>query len=165
VIRHEYVVSSDAYRPSGRSVPSPLRVRRPDAADRDALAALMIDAYVGTIDYEGESLGQAVDEVGGYLAGEAMLDLSRVAAADGAALEAALLMSGFGADPIVGYVMTRARSKGQGLASALLDVAAAAAFGAGHAALRAFVTDGNVASETVFKRAGFMVVATFADDR
>jgi len=31
--------------------------------------------------------------------------------------------------------------------------------------VRAFITDGNAPSETVFERAGFEVVATFADDR
>lgn len=164
MIRHEYVVACPDYRPSGRSIAADLTVRPPGAADRDELASLLMDAYEATIDYEGETLEQAVEEVAGYLQGEALLEISRVAEA-GAMIQSAVLMSGFGGDPIVGYVMTRAAWKGRGLASALLDLAVAAATEAGHSSVRAFITDGNLPSETVFTRSGFEVVASFADDR
>jgi hypothetical protein len=43
--------------------PSMPPVRPPTVADRGRLAELMLDAYRGTIDYEGETIVEAVAEV------------------------------------------------------------------------------------------------------
>jgi RimJ/RimL family protein N-acetyltransferase len=137
-------------------------VRSPRVEDRLELAELMMDAYVGTIDYDGETLEQAIAEIDGYLAGEAYLDTSRLAAGNDG-IVSAVLMSRLAGVPLVGYVMTRANQKNRGLGSALLDLAIAAVWAAGYGEVRAFITAGNGPSEFIFRRAGFTVIATYDD--
>jgi RimJ/RimL family protein N-acetyltransferase len=120
----------------------------------------MIDSYGGTIDYEGETYEQAVDEVDGYFVAEAILEVSRVALNEGV-IQSAVLVSSVAGAPIVGYAMTRANMKNQGLATALVDLAAEAVWATGRDELRAFITEGNLPSETIFKRAGFRVIGTY----
>lgn len=163
MVRHEYQLTPGSYRPSGRSLPAGAVVRRPTAEDRLELASLMMAAYVGTIDYDGESEAQAVEEVDGYFASEAYLDASVAAIVEGVTQSAVLASRVMGV-PMIGYAMTRAAVKGQGLASALLDMSIAAVWDSGAADLRAFITQGNAASEKIFKRVGFEVIATFGEE-
>lgn len=137
-------------------------MRAPTEADLHPLAELMLDAYRGTIDYDGETLGQAVNEVERYLAGPAELDWSLLAIA-GDEIQSAVLMSLSEGNPVVGYVMTRATAKNRGVASALLDAAVARVWASGHRELRAWITEGNGPSETMFLRAGFAVAGTIGD--
>lgn len=159
MIRHEYLVTRRGYRPSGRSLPSDLDVRPPTTADRLDLATLMMEAYVGTIDYDGETYDQAVEEVDGAIASEALLAESRVAVGIGI-IHSAVLVSLVDDDAFIGYAMTRADAKNRGLASALLDLSMEAIWTAGFEQVRCFITKGNEASEKVFTRAGFKVVGT-----
>ncbi len=159
MIRHEYLVGRDGYLPSGRTVPAHLGVRPPTPEDRLELATLMMDAYVGTIDYEGETYEQAIEEVDGAFEHEALLDESRIAEGDGT-IHSAVLVSLVDGDAFIGYVMTRADDKNAGLATALLDLSAEAIWAAGYAQIRAFIAEGNTPSEKVFTRAGFTVVGT-----
>jgi RimJ/RimL family protein N-acetyltransferase len=128
-----------------------------------ALASLTMDAYVGTIDYNGETEEQAVEEVDGYFTMEAYLDGSVVALFD-EVIQSAVLVSWVLGVPLVEYAMTRVAAKGQGLASALLDISIAAVWDSGAEELRAFITKGNTPSEKVFERAGFKVIATYGED-
>lgn len=122
----------------------------------------MMDAYVGTIDYEGETPEQAVEEVAGYLESEAYLEVSRLAISDGV-IQCAALMSRLAGVPLVGFVMTRAAMKGRGLASALLDIATDAVWATGADEIRAFITEGNMPSEAIFTKAGYERIATYGD--
>ncbi len=162
VIRHEYLVTRAGYRSSGKVLPRGLDIRIPTIDNRLELASLMMDAYLDTIDYEGETEDQAVEEVDGYLAAGAYLDVSRIAVNAGT-VESAVLVSRLAGLPIVGYVMTRAALKGRGFASALLDESMAALWQNGHEDVRAFITEGNTPSEVIFTRAGFEVVGRHSD--
>ena len=51
------------------AAPSVAGLRNPRAADELALASLMMRAYVGTVDYEGESEAEALSEVRETLSG------------------------------------------------------------------------------------------------
>lgn len=163
MIRHEYLVERETYVTSGEVLPTDVQVRAPVDADRAELAELMMDAYVGTIDYHGETLDQAVEEVDGAFSSGALLDLSRVAVEDGT-IVSAVLVNLVEHDPFIGYAMTRAAFKGRGYASALLDECATAIWDAGHNRIRAWITSGNTPSEKVFLGAGFEVVGTMGTD-
>ncbi len=126
------------------------------------LGSLMMDAYAGTVDYEGETEEQAVEEVDDYLAGAAYLPVSYVMD-DGGAIQSACLVSCPVGIPLIGYVMTRAEQKNRGLAAALLDASIHAIWAAGHEEARAFITEGNLPSERIFTRAGFEVIATYEE--
>jgi len=152
--RHEYLLVLNAGRMPLTA--SDASVRQPTSADADALAQLMLDAYLGTIDYDGEMLEDAREEVVGYFARSPMPDCSWLNLADGVPVSSSLV-SGW-ADrgcPIVSYVMTAPAWKGQGLASDLLARSLVSLAEAGHREVRAVITEGNVPSETIFARAGF----------
>lgn len=160
--RREYRVTPVGFQLSGRSLPSSYEVRPVTVDDRLALADLMMDAYGGTIDYDGETPEQAVEEIDGYLKTEAYLEVSR-AAVSGGVIQVAVLMSRIASAPLVGYVMTRAAVKGQGLASALLDIATEAVWANGASEISAFITEGNLPSEAIFRKAGYAVIASHGD--
>lgn len=134
-----------------------LTLRNPTADDQGALAELMIDAYQGTIDYDGETIEDAAQEVErfwGGVSGVPLLDVSW-SAWDGETLVSACLVSFWEGGPLISYVMTRAEWKGRGLGSALLHQSLHSLVDHGYTEARAVITEGNTPSETIFLRAGF----------
>jgi ribosomal protein S18 acetylase RimI-like enzyme len=133
-------------------------VRAPTAADRDRLAALMLDAYIGTIDYDGETIVEAMVEVDGWLAGSAgepLLEHSLVALEAGT-IVSAVLISDLRGMPAVAYLYTDPAWKGRGLAEGLLRSAMASLAAAGHDRVHLFVTAGNAVAERMYARLGFV---------
>jgi len=153
VRRHEYVLALDASLPRVADDPA---VHHPTSDDVESLAELMLDAYLDTIDYEGETIVEAREEVERYFAGRPLLECSWVRV-DGDAVVAALLVSHWvdRGRPIVSYVMTASDRKGKGLAADLLARTLAAVAAAGFAELWAVITEGNLPSEALFAGAGF----------
>jgi hypothetical protein len=133
-------------------------MRPPNAGDRLALAELMLDAYRGTIDYEGEGMAEAVAEVDGYLADHALLERSVVLLSDDEIMSACLV-SRVEDRTVVGYVMTSAANKERGLATLATAVALGSLQRAGTTLVDAWITEGNVPSERIFLGLGFAVVA------
>jgi RimJ/RimL family protein N-acetyltransferase len=155
VRRHEYRLELGA-RYAAPEANEEIPARHPAADDAAVLAVLMLDAYLGTIDYEGETIVEARQEVAGYLAGTPLLDCSWLHVAGEVPVSACLVS--WWTDrgcPIVSYVMTAPERKGEGLAAALLARSLASLVDAGHAEVRAAITEGNVPSERAFARAGF----------
>lgn len=136
-----------------------LKLRRPTARDTDAMGALLLDAYRGTVDDEGEDLAAATAFAKGFLDGEhgrAMLDLS-VAAWRGPSLVAvcAVAWLDFRTCPFVVYVATASDAKRQGVGRLVLGESIRRAGRAGHPQLRAFITKGNGPSQALFASMGF----------
>lgn len=139
----------------------PAGARRPIPEDREALAALMIDAYRGAIDDDGETLDDARAEIDGYFSGTdlaPLLEYSWVAGAE--TLDAACLVAHWPARncALFAYLMTRAAAKGQGLAGRLVAASLRDLAGARHTEARAVITMGNEPSERLFTRLGFQQV-------
>jgi len=129
-------------------------VRPISAPDRDSLAELMLNAYVGTIDYEGETFDDAAEEVDSWFrSGASLLDHSFCAVV-GEQIASAVLVSEFESMPFIGYVMTRADHKGRGLAEVVTRTALTSLSDAGHQRVVFYITDGNAASERLFARLG-----------
>lgn len=157
--RHLYHLNLTEYAPSPLHLfaSSPYLLRAPTPADLPALAALMIDSYTGTIDYDGETLEDSTNEVQSYFngaSGELLLNASRLCF-DGETLASAILISLWEGKPLIAYVMTSAKYKGQGLGYALLNQSLAHLKTQGYAEVRAVITEGNIPSETIFKKTGF----------
>lgn len=122
----------------------------------------MLDAYVGTIDYEDETIDEARMAIDDYLSDDPLLDCSFVVEADTGSLRAAMLVSLWSdGQPLVSYAITDPTFKSTGLATALLAQTLEAMRRFGHAHVHAAITDGNTPSERLFTRAGFEVVETF----
>lgn len=117
-----------------------------------------MDAYRGTIDYDGETIEDAREEVGRFLDGAhgpPMLAYSWLYST-GETIVAACLVARWEERPLISYVMTRAAWKKQGLGTSLLRQTLQSMAGAGHEGVRAMITEGNTPSEVIFRRTGFV---------
>jgi hypothetical protein len=150
--RHRYLIDLDGWIISGTD-PARGEIRPPALDDADGLAQLMLDAYVGTIDYDGENLADARAEIDEYFSEAPMLDCSRVVEIGGE-LAAATLVSHWEGAPLIAYVMTRSLRKGQGLARVVLVSALDCLARTADRQVNAFITEGNTASERLFASLG-----------
>jgi hypothetical protein len=123
--RFEYRLDLNEFKPvPNQAQDLALILRQPAPPDSQALAELMLDSYRGTVDYDGETLADAQQEVDSYFegaSGEPLLDHSRLCFSGGR-LQSACLASYWGQEPapLIAYVMTATEAKNQGLASRLL---------------------------------------------
>jgi RimJ/RimL family protein N-acetyltransferase len=159
--RHEYRLDL-----TGRTAATPARLligahfRPVQSADLVPLAELMLDAYRDTVDYEGESLPEAVREVEHYFSpaaeNPALLGPS-VMVVDGESVLCACLMKFWRhrSCPLVGYVICRAEHKGHGLATSALHETLRLLRQARYGKVRAVITEGNAPSERLFLAARF----------
>lgn len=140
------------------AAPRDLQVRSISRADHEDLARLMLDAYVGTIDYEGEGLEDAIAEVTSFLDDDgALLDRSFLVEDDGT-IASAVLVSLAEGRPFIGYVMTSASHKNQGLARLVTTTALERLAGDGHETVILYITEGNTPSEELFRSVGAVQV-------
>lgn len=130
-----------------------LQTRRVLDTDRVDLAALMLDAYRGTIDDEGEDFDDALAAVDHYLAG-VVHEHSFVITENSRVIVMAFVTINAGVhyvDPIV--VASDRKRMGLGRDSVCVLLRSLAAAGAIEAG--ATITDGNTASESLFLGLGF----------
>ena len=133
-------------------------VRKLVASDRDDLAQLMLKAYEGTIDYEGETLVEAIAEVDSWLAGSPLLEHSfGVATSDG--LRSATLVMEWNEEPFIAIVMTHPSVKRMGYATSVARATLESLRDKGHRRVVFYITNGNTASESLFLGLGARPVA------
>lgn len=158
--RYEYVLDLKQTTLPATAVPDWLTCRPPLAADTAVLADLMMDAYPGSIDFEGsETWDDARREVEGFFQGvhgTPLPDCSRLVWV-GHDLASACLVGMWDQRqrPLIYSIMTAAIWQGQGLAGLALHHALHRLIEAGYPDVRAVITAGNIPSETLFTRAGF----------
>jgi RimJ/RimL family protein N-acetyltransferase len=162
--RHEYVRQLQSLPAPVALPPPPIDyARQPAQDDAEALADLMLAAYRGTIDYDGETITEARAEIERYFASTAAparLNCSWVAWRAGQAISACLVCEWPERGcPLIAYVLTRPDWKGRRLAERLLRPSLESLAGAGASEVRAVITAGNLASERLFARLGFTRVS------
>lgn len=118
----------------------------------------MLDAYEGTIDYEGETFDDAIEEVRGFLESESSLLGRSFVLEDRGRIVSGVLVSMVESVPFIGYVMTIPSYKNQGLARRVVGVALDRLADDGHNSVALYITDGNVASEALFRSVGAIQV-------
>jgi GNAT superfamily N-acetyltransferase len=162
-LRPEYVLALPSpVKPERKGACVGLKLRRPTAADAERMGALLLDAYKGSIDDEGEDLEAATAVARGYFEGEngrVLPDLS-VSAWRGPTLVAicAVAWLDVRACPFVAYVATASDAKRQGVGRLVLGESIRRAGREGHPEIRAFITMGNTPSEHLFEALGFVRV-------
>jgi RimJ/RimL family protein N-acetyltransferase len=148
-IRYE-IALQDSSRLPGAPTPG---LRRPDQADLVQMAQLMLDAYAGTIDSEGETIADAIEEVTAWFAGTPLLEHSFLKQEDESILSA-VLVSMIDGNPFIGYVITDPRHKNRGLATTVTLAALETLRSGGFSKVALYITEGNTPSERLFRRLG-----------
>jgi RimJ/RimL family protein N-acetyltransferase len=144
-----------------------LELRPLSGDDIPSLAALMLDAYRGTIDYDGETIDEAQREVESFFSGsygQPLLDCSRLGFV-GNELVTACLVAQWGDFPLISFVMTGAAWKNRGFGRAILQAVLYLLAKAGHVEVRAVITEGNRPSERIFAQVGFVRVDPYWGDK
>ena len=161
--RYEYFLDLSIAVPKPRPLDPKFLMKCVSISDADDLAAMMLDAYRGTIDYQGEDIEDARQEILGYFCGKSggtdLRELSRVISQDDRPISACLsAKSDQRKYPLVAYSMTRNSYKGMGLARYLLATVLHELKSAGHLGVMAVITEGNIPSERLFGSAGFELI-------
>jgi ribosomal protein S18 acetylase RimI-like enzyme len=143
-----------------REVSPDAHLRAVERSDVAALAELLLAAYRGTVDDEGETLEDAVGEVeqvleGAY--GPFVSDASFVAEGDDGPIGASLVAI-WESRPLLLYLVVRPASKRRGVGTSLLLATSNALLHAGHRELDLFVTEANEPAVGLYRKLGFEVV-------
>jgi L-amino acid N-acyltransferase YncA len=128
-----------------------VRLARDD--DRDAIAALLLDAYRGTVDDEGEGPTEARLAADEFLARR--VPAWSVVIEDEHRLVAMAFVVEVGGRLYIDPVATAAGRKRQGLGRRAVTASLRRLKAAGVVEVRAVITDGNTASESLFTSLGF----------
>ena len=133
------------------------RCRTLTPADTEALASLMLSAYRETIDYDGETLEDALFQIRTVFQGKfgAFQDLSSFAIEEEGRLLSAIIITLWQGRPLVAFSMTRPESKNMGMATYLLKSSINALLTFGHKELVLTVTDGNEPAQHIYEKIGF----------
>jgi ribosomal protein S18 acetylase RimI-like enzyme len=148
----------------GLTVQSPSgswRSRSIRAADVQAIGALMLAAYHGTVDDEGESESDAIAEVERTMDGEYGLfvpDCSFVVEHDETRLVGASMVTMLESEPVIAYVVVHPDMKRLGLGTFLMVSSGNALVAAGYWQVDLFVTEANEPAVSLYRQLGFEVV-------
>ncbi len=132
-------------------------VRPVRESDRAELGQLMYHAYLGTVDYEGETEEQAEAEIDRTFAGAygtLIAAASHAFEQDGRILSATLVTT-WQQRPFVAFSMTHPEAKNRGLAGACMRAAMNVLAAQGHRELRLVVTRANAPALSLYTRLGF----------
>jgi pimeloyl-ACP methyl ester carboxylesterase len=129
------------------------------AEDIPALAQLVLDAYAGTIDDEGETLDGALQAIqdtfdGASTSGTLLPKCSFVIEEGGQAL-ACTLVTVWHAQPLLAYVMTHPAAQRRGMSRFLIHKSIEALLAQGYHELSLFVTKGNFPAQHLYDTLGF----------
>jgi len=131
------------------------RTPRPD--DREQLAELMLAAYRGAADDDGETIAEARAEIADVYDSTTrpfMPEASFVVEIDGALVSASLI-SLFRGAPLVTHLMTDPRYKRRGLGTSALQRSVHALVAQGWTSLTLYVTATNTPAVALYEKLGF----------
>src|SRR5712692_6504690 len=125
--------------------------------DTGSLARLMLVAYKGTIDYDGETLEDALFEVRGVFQGKVGVfqELCSFAIENEGQFVSAIIVTLWKEKPFIAYSMTHPDFKNRGMATYLLKSAINALLTFGYKELFLVVTVGNEPAQHLYEKVGF----------
>lgn len=127
------------------------------AVDINAMGAAFLDAYLDTIDYEGEDIEDAIAEVGNLFAGAYGKFLPEVSGCilESGSVASALFAAECGNGVFIPYVITTKKNSGRGFATRLIKRAILQAKNGGYRFIDLYMTKGNDKAEGIYRRLGF----------
>ena len=133
--------------------------RNVTVGDAVALGELMLEAYRGTVDYEGETLEETISEVRDTLNGKygpLLEKASFVIEEKGRILSASLVTWWKETNsPLLAFTMTDSASQGKGMATYLLELSINALLVLGYEELSLVVTESNNPARHLYEKMGF----------
>lgn len=135
----------------------PPGTRRMSAADIEPLGRLLHAAYLGTVDYQGESESEAVAAVQATFDGDfgALVEEASLLVERDGTLLAASFVTLWEDRPLLAFAVTAPGSKGQGLSRGCVAASMRALALAGHRELHLYVTQTNLPALKAYDRLGF----------
>jgi ribosomal protein S18 acetylase RimI-like enzyme len=136
------------------------RLRPMVPSDAPALGRLFHAAYLGTVDYEGESVDDAIAVVTGAFDGEYgewIAPASMLLEEAGQPVSASVVTTWQGR-PLLAFAVTHPDRKNHGLSRICTTAAMQALARAGYRELDLFVTEANAPARTLYRRLGFLPV-------
>ncbi len=125
------------------------------------IAQIMLDSYIDTPDYEGESLNDTIKEISmvfrGYY-GEFLQNASFVALNDDDEIVSCLFICEFKGEPTLTYLFTRKDFLGQGYATSLIQTTEMALLELGYEKMYLFVSEANQPALKLYEHLGFMAI-------
>lgn len=144
---------------NGLPAAEPLSARPPTDADRQALAVLLLDAYRGTIDDEGEGPDEALQAIDEYLGSVDLLSSRVIESFD--RLIAMCLVIELEGIVYINTIAVAADEKAKGLGRSLVLTVLHLLGDGGVSEVGAVITDGNEPSERLFTGIGFTRVGSW----
>jgi ribosomal protein S18 acetylase RimI-like enzyme len=143
-----------------RGLSSAWTPRTLEPSDVAALGALLLAAYRGTVDDEGETESDAIGEVERTMEGEygPFLPDSSFAVEDCGRIVGASMVSLSESRPLLAYVVVHPDMKRRGIGSLLVAATGNALLAAGHSELELFVTEANEPAVSLYRKLGFRLV-------
>ena len=132
--------------------------QRPIDRDREQIAALMLDAYRGTIDDEGESIVEARAEIDKTIHGEYgkfLPDYSRVVVRDNRIISA-ILVTEWQGNPFLVFAMTAKAWQRKGLSKSCMINVMQDLYESQYSILRLSVTTKNLPAVNLYVSLGFV---------
>jgi RimJ/RimL family protein N-acetyltransferase len=125
--------------------------------DAESLGRLMDSSYRDTIDHEGESLEQCIQEMKDTIQGKygPFIHEASFVVIYKNQLASAILMTEWRQQPLVAYTMTDKTFLGKGLAKYLLGRAVSTLESSKWKEIFLVVTEGNIAAEKLYEKVGF----------
>lgn len=132
--------------------------RRIKESDLEHIAHIMLDAYMDTVDYEGESYEDAYGELknvvnDGY--GKYIENASFLIEQEGEAASA-ILINLFREQPLITYIFTAKKYSNQGHASTLIKSSIKALQEMGYKEVILYVTEENTNAVALYRKLGFI---------
>jgi len=140
------------------TAPDGWSVRSLSDEDVNGLARLMLDAYVGTIDYDDETPEDAIEEVRQFFANDAAVPDRSFAVIEDGQIISGILVSLVDGMPFISYVMTLPTHKETGLGRLVTEIALGHLAADGYDRVTLYITEGNVASEALFRSIGAVLI-------
>ena len=152
--RHSYLIDLDGWIISGTDPAARETIGAPAPTIDEGWPSLMLDAYVGTIDYDGENLDDARAEIEEYFSSEPMLDCSRVVESRRGWLAAATLVYVWEGSPSGRLCDDSILAQGPRAGPAGIGISLDCLARTSNRQVYAFITEGNTASERLFASLG-----------
>lgn len=144
-----------------QNLPNLWKVRNLSQGDINSLARLMFEAYQGTIDYQGETLEDAAEEVQDTINGKygTLLEQCSFVIEDKGQIISACIVTLLEEKgmPLLTFAMTHPSSKNQGMGTFLIKRSISALLNQGYKELFLVVTEGNSIAQHLYEKIGFRV--------